>query len=201
MAAPKYLKRYLMVQGNEMPVLSRITERISVEFDPEMELEELRDIHKASIQEYRKLQESLDIEAMEALAYPDISDRLKLYTESFLDISKAISSLMDLKVAIVNRMLENCTCCERRCEINRKEGEKGFCRLTDVSRYASEFLHMGEEPELVPSHTIFFTGLRSLPASTARTGTSPHARNAEPKSIPENSQSLLTSEGCTGQKT
>ena len=26
------------------------------------------------------------------------------------------------------------------------------------SRYDAEFLHMGEEPELVPSHTIFFTG-------------------------------------------
>ena len=27
-----------------------------------------------------------------------------------------------------------------------------------VSRYSSQFLHMGEEPELVPSHTIFFSG-------------------------------------------
>jgi len=27
-----------------------------------------------------------------------------------------------------------------------------------VSRYSAEFLHHGEEPELVPSHTIFFTG-------------------------------------------
>ncbi|KKG09670.1 radical SAM protein [Methanosarcina sp. 2.H.A.1B.4] len=158
MAAPKYLKRYLMVQGDEMPALSRITERISVEFNPEMELEELRNIHEASIKEYRKLRESLEIEAMEALAYPDSSDMLKLYTTSFLEIPKASPSLLDLKVAIVDRMLENCHCCERRCGINRKEGEKGFCRLTDVSRYASEFLHMGEEPELVPSHTIFFTG-------------------------------------------
>ncbi|AKB28830.1 anaerobic ribonucleoside-triphosphate reductase activating protein [Methanosarcina siciliae T4/M] len=158
MAAPKYLKRYRMVQGNEMPALSRITERIGVEFDPQTELEKLRDIHKAGIEEYRKLRAGLDLEAVEALAYPDILDRLRLYTQSFLEIPKASPSLLDLKVAIVDRMLENCTCCERRCEINRKEGEKGFCRLTDVSRYASEFLHMGEEPELVPSHTIFFTG-------------------------------------------
>jgi putative pyruvate formate lyase activating enzyme len=62
MAVPKYLKRYLRVQRDEMPALSRITERVSVEFDPEMGLEELRNIHKTSIKEYRKLRESLDIE-------------------------------------------------------------------------------------------------------------------------------------------
>ncbi len=158
MAVPKYLKRYLRVQRDEMPALSRITERVSVEFDPEMGLEELRNIHKTSIKEYRKLRESLDIEVMDSLAYDDSSDRLKLYTKSFLELPEASPSLLDLKAAIVDRLLEKCTCCERRCGINRKKGEKGFCRLTDVSRYASEFLHMGEEPELVPSHTIFFTG-------------------------------------------
>ena len=158
MGAPKYLKRYLKVQGDEMPAFSRITERISVEFNPEMGLEELRNIHRESIKEYRKLRESLEIEAMDALAYTDSSDRLKLYTKSFLELPKASPSLLELKAAIVDRMLENCSCCEHRCRINRKMGEKGFCRLTDVSRYASEFLHMGEEPELVPSHTIFFTG-------------------------------------------
>ncbi len=37
-------------------------------------------------------------------------------------------------------------------------GEKGFCGVPYASRYTSQFLHMGEEPELVPSHTIFFSG-------------------------------------------
>jgi len=158
MPAPKYLKRYLKVQGDEMPAFFKITERIPAGFDPGMELEELRNLHKASINEYRKLRESLEIEAVEALAFSDSSEMLRLYTKSFLELPKARPSLLDLKVAIVDRMLENCQCCERRCGINRKKGEKGFCRLTDVSRYASEFLHMGEEPELIPSHTIFFTG-------------------------------------------
>lgn len=158
MAAPKYLKRYLKVQGDEMPALSRITERISVEFDPEMGLEELRNVHKASIIEYRKLLESLEIDAAEALAYSDSSDMLRLYTKSFLELPKASPSLLDLKIAIVERMIENCACCGWNCGVNRKAGEKGFCKLTDVSYYASEFLHMGEEPELVPSHTIFFAG-------------------------------------------
>ena len=149
-----------------MPALCRITERISVEFDPEMELEELRRIHEASIREYRKLRESLDIEAMDSLVYADSPDRLRMYTESFLEIPKASTSLLDLKITIVGRMLRNCSCCGWNCGVNREEGEKGFCRLTDSSYYSSEFMHMGEEPELVPSHTIFFSGcvcLRLLP--------------------------------------
>lgn len=158
MAAPKYLKRYLKVQRDEMPALFKITERIPVSFDPEMPLEELREIHKKGIREYRKLHNQLEVEAMEAVAYKDVADRLVKFTETFLEIPVANPSLLDLKVAIVDKMIEECNCCGWRCGVNRKAGEKGFCRLTDSSNYASEFLHMGEEPELVPSHTIFFTG-------------------------------------------
>jgi putative pyruvate formate lyase activating enzyme len=55
-------------------------------------------------------------------------------------------------------MLARCRCCERRCEVDRNAGGTGFCGVGADSRYSSDFLHMGEEPELVPSHTIFFTG-------------------------------------------
>ncbi len=158
MAAPKYLKRYIKVQRDEMPALFKITERIPISFDPSMTLEELRKIHEKGMDEYRILHEKLELEAMEALAYKDADDRLVLFTETFLKIPKSSPSLMDLKVAITDRMIEECNCCGWRCGVNRKADEKGFCRLTDSSNYASEFLHMGEEPELVPSHTIFFTG-------------------------------------------
>jgi putative pyruvate formate lyase activating enzyme len=67
-------------------------------------------------------------------------------------------SLFDMKIAIAEKITENCHLCNHRCTVNRKRGDKGFCRLTDSSFYASEFIHMGEEPELVPSHTIFFSG-------------------------------------------
>ncbi|MEM4161033.1 MAG: radical SAM protein, partial [Thermoplasmata archaeon] len=36
-------------------------------------------------------------------------------------------------------------------------GKKGFCGVLKP-KIASEFLHFGEEPMLVPSHTIFFAG-------------------------------------------
>ena len=69
MADPKYLKRYLRVQRDEMPALFKITERIPVQFDSETKLDELREIHKEGIVEYRKLRESLETEAMEAFTY------------------------------------------------------------------------------------------------------------------------------------
>ena len=67
-------------------------------------------------------------------------------------------SLLHLKAALVRRMLHSCHMCERRCGVDRGEGEKGYCGVGAVSRVASNFLHFGEESELVPSHTIFFAG-------------------------------------------
>lgn len=67
-------------------------------------------------------------------------------------------SLLDLKHEIALRILESCRLCERRCGVNRRRGELGFCGVGETSRLASEFLHLGEEPELVPSHTLFFCG-------------------------------------------
>lgn len=65
-------------------------------------------------------------------------------------------SYLDLKVKIAERMFQNCNFCEKACGVNRKF-EKGKCAVVD-SRLSSEFMHLGEEPPLVPSHTIFFSG-------------------------------------------
>lgn len=67
-------------------------------------------------------------------------------------------SLLDVKVELAGRMLSECVCCERRCGADRSAGKTGFCGVPRESKYSSDFLHMGEEPELVPSHTIFFSG-------------------------------------------
>ena len=64
---------------------------------------------------------------------------------------------LDLKSVLAGRILEDCRLCERACRKNRLRGEKGHCGVTEA-RISSEFLHMGEEPELVPSYTIFFAG-------------------------------------------
>ncbi len=67
-------------------------------------------------------------------------------------------NLLELKTILAEKILKNCYFCHRRCKINRKEKETGYCGVTAISRYSDEFIHHGEEPELVPSHTIFFTG-------------------------------------------
>jgi len=63
-----------------------------------------------------------------------------------------------LAETIANKYLENCIFCERRCEVNRYKDEKGYCLIGKDSYISSAFLHMGEEPILVPSGTIFFQG-------------------------------------------
>lgn len=67
-------------------------------------------------------------------------------------------SLLDLKVALARSFLSHCCFCERRCAADRTGGKTGYCGVEAQSRYSSDFLHMGEEAELVPSHTIFFAG-------------------------------------------
>lgn len=73
----------------------------------------------------------------------------------FLNIPSVSPSFLQLKLALLKEMLKSCNFCERRCGVNRYE-KVGFCKCGVTSYYSSEFLHFGEEPELVPSHTIFF---------------------------------------------
>lgn len=72
-------------------------------------------------------------------------------------------SLLDIKHEIALRLLESYRLCERRCGVGTQ------------SRLASEFLHLGEEPELIPSHTLFFCGC-TFRAPIARIGISPWIR-------------------------
>ena len=140
MKYPVFLRRYEMVATNKLPARYMITRSVPVSFDKGVSLEELWEMHHSGMEEYRLVLRSIDTGTYSLR--PSISG----------------PSLFDLKVAILEKMLESCCFCEHRCGINRKYNEKGYCRVGAVSRYASEFLHRGEEPELVPSHTIFFTG-------------------------------------------
>lgn len=76
--------------------------------------------------------------------------------KSLNDLKKPDFSYLDLKIKIAEKIFENCYFCEKKCYVNRNIN-KGFCKVGEP-RIASEFMHMGEEAPLVPSHTIFFTG-------------------------------------------
>ncbi len=73
------------------------------------------------------------------------------------DASSGKRNLLELKVALGSRMLTGCTLCERACRKDRARGETGHCGAVGA-KICSEFLHMGEEPDLVPSYTVFFSG-------------------------------------------
>jgi putative pyruvate formate lyase activating enzyme len=65
-------------------------------------------------------------------------------------------SLLDLKIELADRLFRACCFCEHRCKVDRRK-TAGICGVQE-SHVALEFLHYGEEPVLVPSHTIFFSG-------------------------------------------
>jgi len=84
----------------------------------------------------------------------------KIHDEALNNIRSSVDksgrSLLDLKIELSQRIFENCHFCERRCGINRNK-KIGNCRV-EKTKIASEFLHIGEERVLIPSHTIFFSG-------------------------------------------
>ncbi|MFW9972078.1 MAG: radical SAM protein [Candidatus Odinarchaeota archaeon] len=101
------------------------------------------------------------IEDLERLLNEKSSELKALLEKDINDIKnrKTVSkSYVSLAETIANKYLENCIFCERKCEVNRIDGKKGFCLISKDSYISSAFLHMGEEPHLIPSGTIFFQG-------------------------------------------
>ena len=68
------------------------------------------------------------------------------------------TGLLDEKLAEAERLMQACEFCERKCKVNRLADETGFCACAHKAKVFGAFAHFGEEPELVPSATIFFSG-------------------------------------------
>ncbi len=135
------LSRYFAVMENDKPAKFQIAKRLKADFKPDMAMEELWEIHEELTEEFYKLQERID------------NRRVRLE-----ELDRPERSYLDLKVTIAERILEACHFCTRRCGVNRLEGELGYCRCGRRIKVSSMFEHMGEEPELVPSGTIFTMG-------------------------------------------
>ncbi len=102
-----------------------------------------------------------DISEMETTALLEYhSEACKVFLEEY-ERTKAGKiprfSLLDLKIELAKRLESPCMLCENRCGALRSEGERGDCGVLE-SKISSHFVHMGEEPELIPSYTIFFAG-------------------------------------------
>ena len=60
----------------------------------------------------------------------------------------------------MERLLEHCTLCPRRCGVNRAAGERGCCGAGETVRVARAALHPWEEPCISGSRgsgTVFFS--------------------------------------------
>lgn len=133
---------YYAVMLDRMPSKYLICKKIEASYDSSdsVEIEELWMEHSRLASSFRELHRQIASGSIKL-------EELEAKTPSFLD----------LKIELVNRILESCIFCERRCRVNRKEGKKGFCELDFATRVSSCFHHYGEEAPLVPSGTIFFT--------------------------------------------
>ncbi len=136
----KALSRYIDVVENRKYAKFLICKKIGVDFNENMNINDLWKLHDKKIEEFKNLQKKVDSGDLEL---SDIEDKEK--------------NLIDLKIEIARKILEKCEFCERRCKVNRYK-ELGFCKVGADARLSSEFLHFGEEACLVPSHTFFFIG-------------------------------------------
>lgn len=140
-AARRSLARYFAVMQDEKPAKFQIAKKLPADFKKEDSMEELWQKHEALTREFYQLEKDVNakLENFESLPIPE-------------------SSYLDLKIEIARRMLEKCRFCARKCGVNRLKGKLGFCKCGLAITVSSIFEHIGEEPELVPSGTIFTMG-------------------------------------------
>jgi putative pyruvate formate lyase activating enzyme len=135
------LSRYFNVFQGRKHAKFKISKKLPADFDELDATEELWKIHDKVAEEYVKLERQIDDGQMslDELPTPD-------------------KSYLDLKIEIARRIMENCRLCTRRCGASRLAGELGYCKCGAQITVSTFFEHMGEEPELVPSGTIFTCG-------------------------------------------
>jgi putative pyruvate formate lyase activating enzyme len=138
--AKKSLARYFAIVKNAKTAKFKIAQKLPAEFDKNYSLEELWKEHAKRTEEFCQFEQEIDRG----------KDLQEMFTPE--------KSYFDLKIEIANRILQNCHLCSRRCGVNRSTAELGYCKCGDTMVISSIFEHVGEEPELVPSGTIFTMG-------------------------------------------
>ncbi|MEM2735767.1 MAG: pyruvate formate lyase-activating protein, partial [Candidatus Bathyarchaeia archaeon] len=132
------LSRYFDVFEGKKLAKFLICKQIPVDFQEGAAEEELWGLHERILSDFQEFERALDAKG--------------------LGPSAPKRSFLDLKICLARRILEGCRLCERRCRRNRAKGELGYCKCGTEIHVSSIFEHLGEEPELVPSGTIFTNG-------------------------------------------
>jgi putative pyruvate formate lyase activating enzyme len=139
--AIKSLGRYFAVMQDELPAKFLIAKCLPAEFREEDSDEKLWQEHVSLAQDFRRVEKRIDDGQV-----------------SFKDIHCFEKSFLDLKIELARRVVSSCHLCTRRCRVNRLEGVLGYCKCGLSMVVSSIFEHTGEEPELVPSGTVFTLG-------------------------------------------
>jgi len=138
--AKKSLARYFAVMQNQKTAKFMIAKRLPAEFHKSDSLETLWKEHEKRTAEFGKIEHEIDT------------------GKNLPEFPTPAKSIFDLKIEIANRILQQCHFCSRRCCVNRLAGELGYCSCGCTMSVSSIFGHLGEEPELVPSGTVFTMG-------------------------------------------
>jgi len=136
------LARYFDVMQDEKPAKFMIAKKLAANFSADDSLEQLWALHNELTDDYYALEKQ-------------IGTKMKNIDE----VEAPEKSYLDLKAEIARRIMEKCHLCMRRCGFNRLAGELGlWCKSGTQITVSTIFEHMGEEPELVPSGTVFTLG-------------------------------------------
>ncbi len=140
------LSWYYKVMNDEAPAKFMLAKIVEAEDNPQkLNLEALIDIKNKLSREHNML--------WNRARKGEIT--LEDYLRDFR--SKPEYSLLHIDSELAKRYSSPCRLCERRCRVDRIN-KLGACRI-DLKTYVhSWFHHLGEEPPLVPSGTIFYGG-------------------------------------------
>jgi putative pyruvate formate lyase activating enzyme len=137
----KILPRYVNVVNNKAEANFQIAKRIVFNLESNLTERQLWKEHQNLMKKFYETKA--------------VIDKKKLKIE---DLEVPRFSLVDLKILLTKEIMKSCELCERKCGVNRFEEEGKFCGVADRCLVSSEFIHMGEEFFISPSHTIFFMG-------------------------------------------
>jgi putative pyruvate formate lyase activating enzyme len=118
-----------------------IARKLPAQFEKNDSIENLWKEHEVLTRKYRELERAVD------------QGRMILQ-----NIPTPAKSYLDLKIELAQEILLSCHLCTRRCGVNRREEHLGYCKCGNEMQVSSIFAHFGEEPELVPSGTVFTMG-------------------------------------------
>ncbi len=135
----KSLARYFAVMQNKKMAKFIIAKMLPAEFDKDTSLEMLWKEHEAHAEDFHRFENEID-------------------KGNEHELLVAPKSYFDLKIEVASKILQHCHLCNRKCGVNRLKEELGYCKCGDNMEVSSIFAHVGEEPELVPSGTIFTLG-------------------------------------------